>query len=84
MIKNYFKVGLRNLISQRGYTLINIAGLAIGIASALMIMLYVTDELSYDSYHPNTDRIYRLGLNAKMMGTEFSGPITAAPMVMVL
>lgn len=80
MIKNYFKVGLRNLISQRGYTLINIAGLAIGIASALMIMLYVTDELSYDSYHPNTDRIYRLGLNAKMMGTEFSGPITAAPM----
>lgn len=80
MIKNYLKVGFRNLISQKGYTLINVAGLAIGIASALMIMLYVADELSYDNYHPNADRIYRLGINAKMMGTEFSGPITAAPM----
>lgn len=80
MIKNYVKVGLRNLIGQKGYTLINVAGLAIGIASALMIMLYVADELSYDSYHPNADRIYRLGINAKMMGTEFSGPITSAPM----
>ena len=80
MIKNYLIVGIRNLIKQRGYTLINVAGLAIGMASAIMIMLYVADEMSYDKFHPNRDKIFRLGLKAKMQGSEFSGPITSAPM----
>jgi putative ABC transport system permease protein len=79
MIKNYLKVSIRNLISQRGYTLINIFGLAIGIASALLIMLYVIDEISYDKFHPNANNIQRICLDAKIQDTELVGPISCVP-----
>ncbi|MDX9846154.1 MAG: ABC transporter permease [Tenuifilaceae bacterium] len=79
MIKNYLKVSIRNLISQRGYTLINIFGLAVGIASSLMIMLYVIDEMSYDKFHPNASNIYRVCLDAKIQDTELLGPISCVP-----
>jgi putative ABC transport system permease protein len=79
MIKNYIKVSIRNLISQRGYTLINIFGLAIGIASALLIMLYVIDEMSYDKFHPNAKNIYRICIDAKLQDTEMRAPISNAP-----
>ena len=51
MIKNYFKIALRNLWKNKGYSAINIFGLAIGLATCLLITLYVTDELSYDRYN---------------------------------
>jgi putative ABC transport system permease protein len=57
MIKNYFKIAFRNLIKQKGYSFINIAGLATGMAVALLIGLWIWDELSYDKYHENYDRI---------------------------
>ena len=60
MLKNYIRIAFRNIIRQKGYSLINITGLAIGIMSCLLILMYVTDELSYDRFHERGDRIYRL------------------------
>lgn len=60
MIKNYFLTGLRNIFRQKIYSLINILGLAIGIASTILILLYIKDELSYDKYHSKSNRIYRV------------------------
>ena len=79
MIINYLRVSIRNLISQRGYTLINIFGLAVGIASALLIVLYVIDEVSYDRFHPNAKNIHRICLDAKIQDTELLGPISCVP-----
>ena len=60
MFKNYFKVAFRNLIRQKGFSLINILGLAIGVTVFSLIMIYVTGELSADKFHENVDRIYRV------------------------
>ncbi len=60
MIRNYLTVAVRNLLRQPVYSLINIAGLAIGMAACILIVLYIQDELGYDRYHRNADRIYRI------------------------
>ena len=60
MIRNYILIALRNIIRQKAYSIINITGLAIGIMSCMLILMYVTDELSYDRFHEKGDRIYRL------------------------
>jgi putative ABC transport system permease protein len=60
MLANYLKVALRNLLRHKGYSFINVFGLAIGMACCVLIMLYVQDELSYDRYHERADRIYRV------------------------
>ena len=60
MIRNYLTIAIRNLLRQPGYSLINIIGLAIGMAACMLIVLYIQDELSYDRYHPKADRIYRI------------------------
>jgi ABC-type antimicrobial peptide transport system permease subunit len=60
MIKNYFKIAWRNLIKSKGYSLINIGGLSIGMAVAILIALWIYDELSYDKYHKNRDRIVQV------------------------
>ncbi len=60
MVKNYIKSTFRQLIKQKTYTLINITGLAIGIASFLIIYLFITDELSYDRFNKKAKNIYRL------------------------
>jgi putative ABC transport system permease protein len=60
MIKNYLKVALRNLFKHKAYSFINILGLAVGIAASVLIALYVFDELSYDRFHVNADRTYRV------------------------
>lgn len=60
MFKNYFKIALRNLLKHKGVSFINISGLAVGIACSLLIILFVQDELSYDRYHKDADRIYRV------------------------
>lgn len=61
MLFNYLLLALRNLRKQRGYTIVNALGLAIGLASALFIFLYVRDELTFDKHHPYADQTYRLG-----------------------
>jgi len=60
MIKNYFKVALRNLFKHKGYAFINILGLAVGIAASVLIFLYITHEMSYDKFHEKADRTYRI------------------------
>jgi len=60
MFKNYFKVALRNMLKFKVYSVINISGLVIGLATCILILLYVQDELSYDKFHVNADRIYRV------------------------
>ncbi|MDH4218919.1 MAG: ABC transporter permease [Candidatus Aminicenantes bacterium] len=60
MLKNYFKVTLRNIKEQKGYSLINIASLAIGLSCSIMILLFVKYEFSYDKYHENALHIYRV------------------------
>jgi putative ABC transport system permease protein len=77
MIKNYFKTAWRNLIKNKGYSAINIGGLAIGMAVAMLIGLWIWDELSYDKYHKNYDRIARVMQNQLFNGevsTQFSNP----------
>ena len=60
MIRNYLKIAWRNILRQKGYSGINIVGLAIGIAACLLILQYVSFELSYENFHVNKDRIYRV------------------------
>jgi len=60
MIKNYFKITLRNILRHKGYSAINIFGLAIGLTCALLILLWVQDELSYDKFHDQAENIYRV------------------------
>ena len=60
MLKNYLIIAFRNIKKHMGYSLINVAGLAIGMACCILILLFVFDELSYDKFHENHDRIYRV------------------------
>jgi putative ABC transport system permease protein len=60
MFKNYIKIALRTLFKQKLYSIINIIGLAVGIASCILIYLFVQNELSYDAFHKNADRLYRV------------------------
>lgn len=60
MIQNYIKIAWRNILKNKGYSTINIIGLAIGLACCLLIVIYIQNELSYDKYHVNKDRIYRI------------------------
>ena len=60
MLKNYFKIAARNLRKHTGFSIINISGLAIGLACCMLIAIYIKNELSYDRYHENADKIYRL------------------------
>ena len=70
MLKNYFKIAWRNLMRNKGFSAINIFGLAIGVACCLLIMLYVNDELNFDRFNENASRIYRLNTDIKFGGSE--------------
>ncbi len=72
MLKNYFKVAFRNLFKRKVYTLINIFGLATGMAVVLLIVLFIKDELSYDNFHKNGDQVYRVALERKYPGRSTS------------
>ena len=61
MIANYLKIAVRNLLRHKVYSIINIAGLSVGMACTILILLWVQYELSFDRYHENADQIYRLG-----------------------
>jgi len=79
MLKNYIKVALRNMKRQKGYSLINILGLAIGLACCLLILVYVQYERSYDRYHKNADHIYRVVEELNFFGEKNHMAITPAP-----
>ena len=79
MFKNYLKVALRNILRYKGYSFINIVGMAIGIACCILIFLYVQDELSYDRYHEKSQRTYRVTTRGVVGGNEFDLAISSAP-----
>jgi len=84
MFFNYLTTAIRNISKHKGYSLINITGLAVGIASAVLILLYVQDELSYDRFHEKSEQIYRVGLHGTIAGNEMKVGITSAPMAQTL
>src|SRR5882724_10604476 len=71
MFRNYLKIAFRSLRKSKGYTALNIIGLAAGLGVCLLIVLYVTDELSYDRYNVNADRIYRIDEDVYLNNTRF-------------
>jgi putative ABC transport system permease protein len=82
MIKNYIKIAWRNLIKSKGYSAINIGGLAVGMAVAMLIGLWVYDELSFDKYHANYNRIAQVMQNANFNGeikTQNANPALMGP-----
>ncbi|MBN1272965.1 MAG: ABC transporter permease [Candidatus Aminicenantes bacterium] len=81
MIKSYIKTALRHLRKQKGYSFINIFGLAIGIACCILILLWVRDELSYDGFHAKADRLFRLVEEQPYAGgTIFKVAVTPGPL----
>jgi putative ABC transport system permease protein len=80
MIRNYIKIAIRNLFKNSFYSFINIFGLSIGITACLLIMLYVNNEMSYDKFHKDHGRLYRVTTKAMMSETEIMNlGVTSAP-----
>ena len=82
MIKNYFKIAWRNLVKSKGYSAINIGGLAVGMAVAMLIGLWVYDELSFDKYHKNYDRIAQVMQHASFnskVESQVANPAVMGP-----
>ncbi len=67
------------MLRQKAYSAINIAGLSVGIAATLVIISYIADELSFDRFHPNAERIHRLGFTGRLQGSEFNMAVSSAP-----
>jgi len=80
MFRNYLKTSIRNLWKNRGYSFLNIAGLAIGIACAALIFLWVEDELTFDHYFSNRDNLYNVKDQQTYDGTTFTFDATPGPM----
>jgi putative ABC transport system permease protein len=88
MLKNYFLIALRILVRQKGYSIINIVGLSVGISCFLFALLLVVDEISYDRFHQDPDRIFRVRFDATIGNKEYhtarsSGPVAQALMATV-
>jgi len=84
MFKNYLKIAVRNLIKNKLFSFINIGGLAIGLACALFILLWVRDEISFDRFHKNANAIYRMNWDFKYNNNEGIGPGTPPPLAAAL
>jgi putative ABC transport system permease protein len=80
MIKNLLKTAVRHIRKHLGYSLLNILGLTLGITSALFLIIYVSDELSYDRYHENADRIYRVSAKITETDDQFTWNVAQIPM----
>jgi putative ABC transport system permease protein len=80
MLQHYLKVALRSALRHKGYAVINITGLALGLAVSVCIMLYVRYEMSYDKFHENFDHIYRLSLRANFGHDPIDAAVVSPPM----
>ncbi len=80
MVRNYLIVALRNIRRHKGYSLINIVGLAVGIASCLLILLFVRSELSYDRFHEKADQIFRVGFKFHVGTNQFDAALGPCPL----
>lgn len=84
MLQNYFTVAFRNLKKQRFYTFINVAGLAVGVASCLIIVLFVINELSYDKHYADHERLFRVQSELKFGDNHLIMAVTPAPLAETL
>ena len=80
MFRNYFKTAFRNLVKNKFYTTINILGLAFGLATCLLILLYVIDERNFDHYNENAKRIYRVDNEIKFGNNHLDLAVSNAAM----
>lgn len=77
MLKNYLKIAFRHLRKHKGYALLNVLGLTLGLASFVLIFLFVQYEFSYDRHHENADQIYRVTSHQHMRGRDFTRPLVS-------
>ncbi|MBS1661744.1 MAG: ABC transporter permease [Bacteroidetes bacterium] len=84
MFQNYLKIAIRNLLRNKSFSAINISGLAIGMASALLILLWIQNELSYDRTYPKTDRLYIMYNRDKFEGKLWAWNNTPSPLATTL
>ena len=80
MLKNLIKISIRNILKEKGYSIINILGLTLGITCSMFLFMYVFDELSYDKYHKNADNIYRVVSHITEPDNEFTWAVAQIPM----
>jgi len=80
MWKNFVRVTIRSISKNKVFNVINISGLAIGLASAIFILLYIKNEISFDRFHTRSADIYRLYMDASMAGSEIKGAWNAPVM----
>lgn len=78
MVSNYLRIAIRNLLKNKGYSFINLFGLTLGIASSLLILLFVFYELSYENYQEYKDRVYRLAIKAQIGDTKINQTFSSA------
>ncbi|MBN2213767.1 MAG: ABC transporter permease [Bacteroidales bacterium] len=84
MFRNLFKAAGRYILKYQIYTIINIFGLTIGLASSILIYLYIDRQFSYDKFHTHYHQIYRVGVKGNLRGTELNQAITASPLAATL
>lgn len=84
MIKNYFLITFRYFLRQKVYSAINVFGMTVGLTSALLLILYIVDELSFDRFHPDVERIYRTHFSAKLGDQELETIYSGLPMAAAL
>jgi putative ABC transport system permease protein len=84
MLKNYLTIALRNISRHKGYTFLNVSGLAVGIASCILIFFFIRNELSYDTYHQDADRLYRVAIDIQSKADNRVFAQTGAPLVSAL
>lgn len=80
MLTNHFKTAWRSLRNNKGFSIINMIGLSVGVAASLLIILYVVDEMSYDKHHVNAERIYRITQKVRLNGNEGSYAVSEKPL----
>jgi putative ABC transport system permease protein len=84
MLKNYISIAVRNLLKHKVFSLINITGLAIGIACCTLLALYIKDEFSYEKHFANADQIYRITSTFKTSDGDLHNPRTSPPIAMAV
>src|SRR5690606_39824917 len=81
MWRNYIKVAVRNLVRDKGYSVINIVGLSVGVACCLLLALYIYDETNYDKHHKDVDGLYRVTSRISKVGAGQLMRTTSPPIV---
>ncbi|MBS1491368.1 MAG: ABC transporter permease [Bacteroidetes bacterium] len=84
MLKNYFRVAVRNILKRKFFAGITIFGMTIGLTACMLITLYIINEFSYDQFHAHAHRIYQVGLHGKIGGQDVRTTTTCAPMAATL